>query len=56
MDAERGPFQRQKKIRAHIFERRILRKLCGPVEEGVWRMRYNYELHELRKEPDTAVT
>ena len=32
-----------------IFERRILRKIFGPVqnEDGSWRIRMNYELHEL---------
>jgi hypothetical protein len=33
-----------------IFERRILRKIFGPVqnEDGPWRIRMNYELNELR--------
>jgi hypothetical protein len=32
-----------------IFERRILRKIFGPVqnEDGSWRVRMNYELNEL---------
>jgi hypothetical protein len=32
-----------------IFERRILRKIYGPVqnEDGSWRIRMNYELKEL---------
>jgi len=32
-----------------IFERRILRKISGPVqnEDGSWRIRMNYELKEL---------
>ena len=32
-----------------IFERRILRKIYGPVqnEDGSWRVRMNYELNEL---------
>ena len=32
-----------------IFERRILRKIFGPVqnEDGSWRIRMNYELNEL---------
>jgi hypothetical protein len=31
------------------FERRILRKISGPVqnEDGSWRIRMNYELNEL---------
>ena len=29
-----------------IFERKILQKICGPIEEGdVWRIRYNAELN-----------
>jgi hypothetical protein len=37
-----------------IFERRILRKICGPVqnEDGSWRVRMNYELSELVKNTD----
>jgi len=32
-----------------IFERRILRKIYSPVQnkDGSWRIRMNYELHEL---------
>jgi len=32
-----------------IYERRILRKILGPVqnEDGSWRIRMNYELNEL---------
>jgi hypothetical protein len=47
---------RQNKTRLNILGRRILRKCCGPVKDGVWWRRYNYELYELRKEPDIAVT
>jgi hypothetical protein len=38
---------RRKNLR--IFERRILRKIFGPVqnEYGSWRIRMNYELNEL---------
>jgi hypothetical protein len=34
-----------------IFERRILRKIFGPVQnkDGSWRIRMNYELNELIK-------
>ena len=37
-----------------IFERRILRKIFGPVqnEDGSWRIRMNYELSELVKNAD----
>jgi hypothetical protein len=39
-----------------IFERRILRKIFGPVqnEDGFWRIRMNYELNELIGNADTV--
>jgi hypothetical protein len=41
------------KIRRNMWERKILRKLYGPVtEQGVWRTRRNEELRELYKAPD----
>jgi hypothetical protein len=37
-----------------IFERRILRKIFGPVqnEDGFWRIRMNHELNDLIKSAD----
>ena len=37
-----------------IFERRILRKIFGPVqnEDGSWRIRMNYELNFLMENSD----
>jgi hypothetical protein len=37
-----------------IFERRILRKIYGPLqnEDGSWRIRMNYELIELTGNAD----
>jgi hypothetical protein len=37
-----------------IFERRLLRKIFGPVqnEDGSWRIGMNYELKELIKNAD----
>jgi len=37
-----------------IFERRILRRIFGPVqnEEGSWRIRMKYELNELIENAD----
>jgi hypothetical protein len=37
--------------RLSVFERRILRKICGPTEEsnGIWRIKTNMELDELIK-------
>jgi len=39
-----------------IFERKILRKLFGPVqdENGIWRIRKNHELNELIGNADTV--
>jgi hypothetical protein len=39
-----------------IFERRILRKIFGPVqnEDGFWRIRMNHELNGLIKNTDTV--
>jgi hypothetical protein len=35
------------------FERRILRRICGSVQDnGQWRIRYNKELYELYGKPD----
>jgi hypothetical protein len=31
-----------------LFERRILRRIYGSVKDnGIWRLRYNHELHKL---------
>ena len=36
-----------------VFERKILRKIYGPLNEGgVWRRRYNQELYDLYRDPD----
>jgi hypothetical protein len=36
-----------------IFERRILRIIYGPIKEnGIWKSRYNHELHQICNEPD----
>jgi hypothetical protein len=36
-----------------IWERKILRKIFGPVKEnGLWRIRTNQELMDLCREPD----
>lgn len=36
----------------NIFERKVLRKILGPVkDDNIWRTRFNYELYSLFKEP-----
>jgi hypothetical protein len=42
--------------RLAIFERKILRRILGPVYEDDlgWRLRHNKELYELLGEPDTV--
>jgi hypothetical protein len=35
-----------------IFERRILRKIYGPIkDDNAWISRYNHELYQLYNEP-----
>jgi hypothetical protein len=37
----------------NTFERKILRRICGPTHEGgCWRLRWNNELYSLYKEPN----
>ena len=43
--------------RLRSFENRILRKIYGPIcEEGLWRIRYNFELYQLYKSPDVVTS
>jgi hypothetical protein len=52
--SERWPLSEKDKNLLQLFERRILRRIYGPINEGgIWRIRYNNELHKLCKEPDT---
>jgi hypothetical protein len=38
-----------------MFERKIIRKIYGPVmENNTWRIRYNEEIHTLLKGEDTV--
>jgi hypothetical protein len=47
------PLSRKDKNMLRIFERRILRKIYGPIEENsIWRSRYDHELYELYNELD----
>jgi hypothetical protein len=40
-----------------VFERKILRRICGPVlDKGQWRCRCNKELYDIFKEPKLSIT
>lgn len=44
-------------LKLHIFERKILRKIYGPINDnGTWRLRYNAELYQLYKSPDIVAS
>ena len=44
-------------LRLGVFERKILRKIYGPIcEEAKWRSRYNEELYYLYDETDLVTT
>jgi len=44
-------------LRLGVFERKVLRKMYGPIYEGVtWRSRYNEELYRLNDETDLVTT
>ena len=45
------------KLRFGVFERKILRRIYGPICEGTaWRSRYNEELYHLYDETDLVTT
>jgi hypothetical protein len=53
--SESWPLSKKDESLLQIFERRILRRIDGPINEGgMWRIRYNNELHKLYNEPDTV--
>ena len=45
MDLKPGPLQKSDENLLRIFERKMLRKIYGPIQEGdIWRIRNNEEL------------
>jgi hypothetical protein len=51
--SESWPLSKKDENILQIFEIIILRRICGPVNEGgMWRIRYNNELYKLYNETD----
>jgi len=54
---ETGVLSKADELRLGVFERKILRRVYGPIYEGVtWRSRYNEELYHLYDETDLVTT
>jgi hypothetical protein len=55
--AETWVLSKADELRLGVFERKILRRIYGPICEGaIWRSRYNKELHRLYDEIDLVTT
>jgi hypothetical protein len=55
--AETWVLSKADELRFGVFERKILRRIYGPVFEGaIWRSRYNEELYRLCDETDLVTT
>jgi hypothetical protein len=55
--AETWVLSRADELRLGVFERKILRRICGPIcEESTWRSRYNEELYHLYDGIDLVTT
>jgi hypothetical protein len=53
--SESWPLSKKDENLLQISERRILRRIYGPINEGgICRIRYNNELYKLYSEPDTV--
>jgi hypothetical protein len=51
--SESWPLSKKDENLLQIFERRILRRIYSPINEGgIWRIRYNNELYKIYNEPD----
>jgi hypothetical protein len=57
MEQNVGTHSRTNERVSYVFERKILRRIYGPVQDkGQWRSRYNKELYNLFKEPKLSTT
>jgi len=55
--AETWVLSKADELRLGVFERKILRRIYGPICEGAaWRSRYNEELYRLYDETDLVTT
>ena len=55
--AETWILSKADELRLEVFERKILRRIYGPICEGaIWRSRYNEELYCLYDENDLVTT
>jgi len=55
--AETWVLSKADELRLGVFERKILRRIYGPICEGaIWRSRYNEELYRLYDETDLVTT
>ena len=55
--AETSGVNMSDELRLGVFERKILRRIYGPICDGVtWRSRYNEELYRLYDETDLVTT
>jgi len=55
--AETWVLSKVDELRLGVFEKKILRRICGPIcEMAVWRSRYNEELYRLYDETDLVTT
>jgi hypothetical protein len=50
--SESWPLSKKDENLLQIFERRILRRIYGPINEGgIWKIRYSNDLYKLYSEP-----
>jgi hypothetical protein len=48
MEVEASPSEGKMNICSESLKKRILRRIDGPIKEnGMWKSRYNHELHKL---------